>query len=75
QTLQLEIPKAEEVIFEQEPVFQAVTQEMHTGVGEFVKQKTSVANTGNAPVCMMCGDMLRMAEGCQKCESCGWSKC
>ncbi len=76
QTLQLELPKTEEMpkLAEQKPVFQTVTQELHKGM-EFVKQKTSFADTGNAPVCMMCGDMLRMAEGCQKCESCGWSKC
>ncbi|MBX4191349.1 MAG: adenosylcobalamin-dependent ribonucleoside-diphosphate reductase [Candidatus Doudnabacteria bacterium] len=76
QTLQLELPKAVEVskIEEKKPVFQAVTQEVHQGT-EFVRQKTSVADIGHAPVCMMCGDMLRLAEGCQKCESCGWSKC
>ncbi|MBX4186885.1 MAG: adenosylcobalamin-dependent ribonucleoside-diphosphate reductase [Candidatus Doudnabacteria bacterium] len=76
QQLQLEIPKGVEATkVEQQPVFQAVTQEIHTSSQEFVRQKTSVADTGHAPVCMMCGDMLRMAEGCQKCESCGWSKC
>jgi ribonucleoside-diphosphate reductase alpha chain len=75
QTLQLEIPKLEiSKIEEKQPVFQTVTQETRTST-EFVTQKTSFADTGNAPVCMMCGDMLRMAEGCQKCESCGWSKC
>ncbi|OGE98404.1 MAG: ribonucleoside-diphosphate reductase, adenosylcobalamin-dependent [Candidatus Doudnabacteria bacterium RIFCSPLOWO2_12_FULL_42_9] len=76
QTLQLEIPQPVETPkLVQEPIFQAVTQEMNTGKLEFVKSKTSVADLGHAPVCMMCGNMLRMAEGCQKCESCGWSKC
>jgi ribonucleoside-diphosphate reductase alpha chain len=74
QQLQLEIPKVEAPKVEAMPVFQTVTQEIHKGT-EFVKTKTSVADTGHAPVCMMCGDMLRMAEGCQKCEACGWSKC
>ncbi len=64
-----ELPK-----LDPQPVFQAVTRETQTN-SEFITQKTSVADTGHAPVCMMCGDMLRMAEGCQKCESCGWSKC
>lgn len=58
-----------------EPVYQAVTTEVHTNGAAIYTQKVSIADTGNAPVCMMCGDMLRMAEGCQKCESCGWSKC
>ncbi len=75
QTLQLEIPKFEAPKVEQVPVFQAVTKETNMGSTEFVKQTTSVADLGHAPVCMMCGNMLRMAEGCQKCESCGWSKC
>lgn len=37
--------------------------------------KVSIANLGNAPVCATCGGMLVMAEGCMKCESCGYSKC
>jgi ribonucleoside-diphosphate reductase alpha chain len=75
QTLQLEIPKIEMPKLEQQPVYQAVTQEIHSNGNTFIAQKTSVADIGHAPVCIMCGDMLRMAEGCQKCESCGWSKC
>lgn len=81
QELKFEMPrsetgsaKVEAPKVEKQPVFQAVTQESHTG-SAFITQKTSVADVGHAPVCMMCGDMLRMAEGCQKCESCGWSKC
>jgi hypothetical protein len=38
-------------------------------------QKVSIANLGNAPVCPSCANMLVFAEGCQKCESCGYSKC
>ena len=38
-------------------------------------QKVSLANLGSAPVCMLCGAMLIFAEGCMKCESCGYSKC
>lgn len=38
-------------------------------------EKVSIANLGNAPVCATCGSMLIMAEGCMKCESCGYSKC
>lgn len=39
------------------------------------KQKVSIANLGNAPVCPSCASMLVFAEGCMKCESCGYSKC
>jgi hypothetical protein len=66
---QLEMPKVEK-----QPVFEAVTRESHAGT-EFVSSKTAVADLGDAPVCMVCSNMLRMAEGCMKCEACGWSKC
>ena len=39
------------------------------------KQKISIANLGNAPVCPSCASMLIFAEGCMKCDSCGYSKC
>lgn len=38
-------------------------------------QKISIANLGNAPVCPTCANMLIFAEGCMKCEACGYSKC
>lgn len=38
-------------------------------------QKVSIANLGNAPVCPTCANMLIFAEGCMKCDSCGYSKC
>ncbi|MCX6797510.1 MAG: adenosylcobalamin-dependent ribonucleoside-diphosphate reductase [Candidatus Doudnabacteria bacterium] len=38
-------------------------------------QKISIANLGNAPVCPSCANMLVFAEGCMKCDSCGYSKC
>ena len=78
QTLQLELPKAEAPKVEPKPVFQSVTKEVVTPAGGLNLTQTrtrSTADLGQAPVCMMCGDMLRMAEGCMKCESCGWSKC
>lgn len=37
--------------------------------------KLSVANFGGAPVCHLCESPLVLAEGCMKCESCGYSKC
>jgi adenosylcobalamin-dependent ribonucleoside-diphosphate reductase len=58
-----------------EPVFSALTQEIHSTTTEYVTTKKSVADVGDAPICMVCGEMLRMAEGCMKCEACGWSKC
>jgi ribonucleoside-diphosphate reductase alpha chain len=38
-------------------------------------QKISIANLGNAPVCPSCANMMIMAEGCMKCDMCGYSKC
>ena len=38
-------------------------------------QKVSIANLGNAPVCPSCANMMVLAEGCIKCEFCGYSKC
>lgn len=38
-------------------------------------QKISIANLGNAPVCPSCANMMVMAEGCMKCDMCGYSKC
>lgn len=36
---------------------------------------TSIADLGSAPVCLVCGNVLVMTEGCIKCEACGYSKC
>jgi ribonucleoside-diphosphate reductase alpha chain len=38
-------------------------------------QRVSIANLGNAPVCPTCANMMVFAEGCMKCEHCGYSKC
>ncbi|MDR3642016.1 MAG: adenosylcobalamin-dependent ribonucleoside-diphosphate reductase [Candidatus Doudnabacteria bacterium] len=38
-------------------------------------QKVSIANLGNAPVCPSCANMMILAEGCMKCDVCGYSKC
>ncbi|HYE22619.1 MAG TPA: ribonucleoside-diphosphate reductase, adenosylcobalamin-dependent, partial [Verrucomicrobiae bacterium] len=65
-------PKAKK---EEVPVFEAVTKEIKTGSSSFVAQKTSIADMGHAPACPDCSSMLIMAEGCMKCESCGYSKC
>ncbi len=39
------------------------------------QQKMSMANFGHVPVCPECSSMMVMAEGCMKCETCGYSKC
>lgn len=41
----------------------------------FVSEKVSVANLGHAPACPDCGNMMMLAEGCLKCDLCGFSKC
>ena len=62
-------------------VMETVTEEKIStkgGSGEVVykqTQKVSIANLGNAPVCPSCSNMLIMAEGCMKCDFCGYSKC
>ena len=60
-----------------EPVLEQVTAVSVSATGSQFKQQTkvSIANLGNAPVCATCGGMLVFAEGCMKCESCGYSKC
>lgn len=37
--------------------------------------KISIANLGHAPACPDCGNIMMMAEGCLKCDLCGFSKC
>ncbi|MDP3993876.1 MAG: adenosylcobalamin-dependent ribonucleoside-diphosphate reductase [Candidatus Doudnabacteria bacterium] len=37
--------------------------------------RVSIANLGYAPACPDCGTNLIMAEGCLKCDTCGFSKC
>ena len=39
------------------------------------QQKVSMADYGHAPICPDCSSMLVMAEGCMKCDICGYSKC
>lgn len=36
---------------------------------------TSVANFGSVPICANCDSPMVLAEGCIKCETCGFSKC
>jgi ribonucleoside-diphosphate reductase alpha chain len=63
-------PKKEEL-----PVFEAVTKDLKTQTTSVVASRTSIANLGHAPACPDCSSMLVMAEGCMKCEQCGYSKC
>lgn len=73
--LKLDLPKPVEAPkLEAQPVFQSVTTEVHSG-NATVMQRVSIADTGHAPGCPDCGNIMRMAEGCMKCEMCGYSKC
>lgn len=52
--------------------------ERHVAQGakeQVIERSVSIADRGNAPVCPTCSNMLIMAEGCMKCQSCGYSKC
>lgn len=62
-------PKAESA---SEVVFAQVTAAQTAGG---LESKTSVANLGYAPACPDCSNMMTMAEGCLKCDFCGFSKC
>ena len=77
--LQLNFPKpASEPKVEKKQeqlVFQTVTQEVSANGTAMVSSKTSIADMGHAPACPDCSNMLVMAEGCMKCEMCGYSKC
>jgi ribonucleoside-diphosphate reductase alpha chain len=73
--LQLGFPKPEVKVEkkQEELVFQTVSQEA-PGAPVF-SSRSSIANMGHAPACPDCSSMLVMAEGCMKCETCGYSKC
>jgi len=61
-----------------EKVLEQVSSQSIKTNGHLTYQKTekvSIANLGSVPVCPTCSSMLVMAEGCAKCESCGYSKC
>jgi len=41
-----------------------------------ITEAESLVKSGHNPECLECGAMsLSFAEGCKKCESCGWSEC
>jgi ribonucleoside-diphosphate reductase alpha chain len=67
-------PKVEKK--QEELVFQTVTQEKQSAGGTaMTASRVSIADMGHAPACPECSNMLVMAEGCMKCEMCGFSKC
>ncbi len=61
-----------------EKVMETISEEKIKTNGHLTYKKTekiSIANLGSAPVCPTCTNMMIFAEGCMKCESCGYSKC
>ena len=86
--LRLETSAKEEVVIKtEEKVVQTISEEKISAGGGSAyggktgtltyktTQKVSIANLGNAPVCPSCANMMILAEGCMKCEFCGYSKC
>jgi ribonucleoside-diphosphate reductase alpha chain len=74
--LKLEFPKVEAPkVVTQQPVYQTVTSQPQASSGMQYQQKASIADMGHAPACPDCSNMMVMAEGCMKCNSCGFSKC
>ncbi|OGE78031.1 MAG: ribonucleoside-diphosphate reductase, adenosylcobalamin-dependent, partial [Candidatus Doudnabacteria bacterium RIFCSPHIGHO2_01_FULL_48_180] len=55
-----------------EMVGSAEVKESISKVGNGHTEVTSIANLGHAPACPDCGNMLMMAEGCLKCDLCGF---
>ena len=43
--------------------------------GNSLNIKRDMADYGTVPQCPECGSILEIAEGCLKCQSCGYSKC
>jgi ribonucleoside-diphosphate reductase alpha chain len=75
-TAQLTVADATDVtIGKQMETVSANSNQSNNNLNQKKSQRVSIANMGNAPVCATCGNMLIMAEGCMKCESCGYSKC
>lgn len=66
-------PKVEKK--EEQLVFQTVTHQETAGSGTSMVSTRTIADMGHAPACPDCSNMLVMAEGCMKCEQCGYSKC
>lgn len=77
QTLQLEFnaPATPEPTPIREVVKETVSELAQPAHSVLSETKVSIANMGHVPVCPECSNMLVMAEGCMKCEHCGFSKC
>ncbi|MCL5666742.1 MAG: adenosylcobalamin-dependent ribonucleoside-diphosphate reductase [Patescibacteria group bacterium] len=70
--------KAKEAAMVKEEIRETVAEEKIKTNGSLTYKKTqkvSIANLGNAPVCPTCASMMLFAEGCMKCDVCGYSKC
>jgi len=70
--------KEEIVIKTDEKIVETISEDKIKTNGHLTYKKTqkvSIANLGNAPVCPSCANMMLLAEGCMKCEFCGYSKC
>ena len=72
------LTKEEITIKTEEKIVETISEDKIKSNGHLTYKKTqkvSIANLGNAPVCPSCANMMVLAEGCMKCEFCGYSKC
>ncbi len=70
--------KSETKVLVEEKVVETLSEDKIKTNGHMTYRKTqkiSIANLGNAPVCPSCASMMVLAEGCMKCDMCGYSKC
>jgi ribonucleoside-diphosphate reductase alpha chain len=54
---------------------EAINQAVLIKEMEPAQKQISLADTGEAPICLECGTTLVFQEGCFKCPACGFSKC
>lgn len=73
--LRFEKEERSKIVPAQPEVMLATSSSVFASNNGFARQQVSIANLGFAPACPDCGNILTLAEGCLKCDVCGFSKC